>query len=104
MPLLMIDLDNTLVDRDAAFREAASAFLDEHALPGDDLAWLMSVDAEWLYAEGGRRPGHGRAVRGGPSPGPPSGTSSTGAPPIVSYWPGPRATRSARLSTPDGRA
>ncbi|MFD3315687.1 HAD family hydrolase [Streptomyces sp. NPDC058694] len=45
MPLLMIDLDNTLVDRDAAFREAASAFLDENSLPVDDLAWLMSVDA-----------------------------------------------------------
>ncbi|MEV2196481.1 HAD family hydrolase [Streptomyces phaeochromogenes] len=45
MPLLMIDLDNTLVDRDAAFREAALVFLDENALPGDDLAWLMSVDA-----------------------------------------------------------
>ena len=45
MALLMIDLDNTLVDRDAAFREAASVFLDENALPVDDLAWLMSVDA-----------------------------------------------------------
>ncbi|MFG2345656.1 HAD family hydrolase [Streptomyces phaeochromogenes] len=45
MPLLMIDLDNTLVDRDAAFREAGSVFLAEHALPVDDLAWLMSVDA-----------------------------------------------------------
>lgn len=41
----MIDLDNTLVDRDAAFREAASVFLDENSLPVDDLAWLMSVDA-----------------------------------------------------------
>ncbi|MEU9782186.1 HAD family hydrolase [Streptomyces phaeochromogenes] len=45
MPLLMIDLDNTLVDRDSAFREAASVFLDENSLPVDDLAWLMSVDA-----------------------------------------------------------
>ncbi|MGW0570351.1 HAD family hydrolase [Streptomyces tauricus] len=44
MPLLMLDLDNTLVDRDAAFREAASAFLAGHRLPVDDLAWLMSVD------------------------------------------------------------
>ncbi len=41
----MIDLDNTLVDRDAAFRDAASEFLAAHGLPGDDLAWLMSVDA-----------------------------------------------------------
>jgi putative hydrolase of the HAD superfamily len=45
MPLLMIDLDNTLVDRDAAFREAASVFLGGNSLPVDDLAWLMSVDA-----------------------------------------------------------
>ncbi|WAU84710.1 HAD family hydrolase [Streptomyces sp. Qhu-G9] len=45
MPLLMIDLDNTLVDRDAAFREAARAFLATGGLPVDDLAWLLSVDA-----------------------------------------------------------
>jgi len=41
----MLDLDNTLVDRDAAFRDAASEFLAAYGLPGDDLAWLMSVDA-----------------------------------------------------------
>lgn len=45
MPLLMLDLDNTLVDRDAAFREAVADFLAAHGLPPDDLAWLMSVDA-----------------------------------------------------------
>lgn len=45
MPLLMLDLDNTLVDRDGAFRGAVTAFLAEHALPEDDLAWLMSIDA-----------------------------------------------------------
>ncbi|MEV6485306.1 HAD-IA family hydrolase [Streptomyces sp. NPDC051576] len=45
MPLLMLDLDNTLVDRDAAFREAASEFLAAHGLPEADLGWLMSVDA-----------------------------------------------------------
>ncbi|MFJ9907274.1 HAD family hydrolase [Streptomyces sp. NPDC101152] len=45
MPLLLIDLDNTLVDRDAAFREATSRFLAEHALPARDLDWLMTVDA-----------------------------------------------------------
>ncbi|WP_406121759.1 HAD family hydrolase [Streptomyces sp. NBC_00989] len=45
MPLLMLDLDNTLVDRDAAFRDAVTEFLAAHGLPGDDLAWLMSVDA-----------------------------------------------------------
>ncbi|MFF1418043.1 HAD family hydrolase [Streptomyces sp. NPDC058280] len=45
MPLLMLDLDNTLVDRDAAFRDATAAFLAEHALPESDIAWVMSVDA-----------------------------------------------------------
>jgi predicted MFS family arabinose efflux permease len=41
----MIDLDNTLVDRDAAFRAAAASFLTEHALPADHLAWLLRLDA-----------------------------------------------------------
>ncbi|WP_327692593.1 HAD family hydrolase [Streptomyces sp. NBC_00459] len=45
MPLLMLDLDNTLVDRDAAFRDATAAFLAEHALPESDIEWLMSTDA-----------------------------------------------------------
>ena len=45
MPLLMLDLDNTLIDRDAAFRSAAIDFLAAHDLPGDDLAWLLEADA-----------------------------------------------------------
>jgi putative hydrolase of the HAD superfamily len=45
MPLLMLDLDNTLVDRDAAFRDAVTAFLAEHGLPAPDADWLMTVDA-----------------------------------------------------------
>ncbi|MFD8812436.1 HAD family hydrolase [Streptomyces sp. NPDC059627] len=45
MPLLMLDLDNTLVDRDVAFRDAAAVFLAEHALPESDIEWLMSTDA-----------------------------------------------------------
>jgi len=45
MPLLMLDLDNTLVDRDAAFRKAVREFLSAHALPTADLTWLMSADA-----------------------------------------------------------
>ncbi|MER6182819.1 HAD family hydrolase [Streptomyces sp. NPDC001652] len=44
MPLLLIDLDNTLVDRDAAFREAASRFLTRHALPATELDWLTTLD------------------------------------------------------------
>ncbi|MYU56559.1 MULTISPECIES: HAD family hydrolase [Streptomyces] len=45
MPLLLLDLDNTLVDRDAAFRAAVAHFLAEHSLPAADLMWVMSVDA-----------------------------------------------------------
>ncbi|WP_032919362.1 HAD family hydrolase [Streptomyces rimosus] len=45
MPLLLLDLDNTLVDRDAAFRDAVVAFLGERALAASDADWLMAVDA-----------------------------------------------------------
>ena len=45
MPLLMLDLDNTLIDRDAAFRSAAADFLADHRLPSADLAWLLAADA-----------------------------------------------------------
>ncbi|MER5183117.1 HAD family hydrolase [Streptomyces sp. NPDC002896] len=50
MPLLMLDLDNTLVDRDAAFRAAVGAFLADHGLPDTDLAWVMTVDASGYTA------------------------------------------------------
>jgi len=45
MPLLMLDLDNTLIDRDAAFSEAVSGFLVEFDLPPADLAWVTAIDA-----------------------------------------------------------
>ncbi|GIE83250.1 hypothetical protein Aph02nite_92000 [Actinoplanes philippinensis] len=45
MPLLLVDLDNTLIDRDAAFRSAVTDFLDEQGLPAADVDWVMSVDA-----------------------------------------------------------
>lgn len=50
MPLLLLDLDNTLVDRDAAFRAAVAAFLAEHGLPATDLPWVMTVDASGYTA------------------------------------------------------
>ncbi|WP_284435612.1 HAD family hydrolase [Streptomyces sp. TUS-ST3] len=50
MPLLMLDLDNTLVDRDAAFRDAVTAFLTEHRLPDTDLTWVMAADASGYTA------------------------------------------------------
>ncbi|GAA2289911.1 hypothetical protein GCM10010234_33440 [Streptomyces hawaiiensis] len=45
MPLLLLDLDNTLIDRDAAYRATLLDFLAEHGLPEDDIDWLMTVDA-----------------------------------------------------------
>jgi putative hydrolase of the HAD superfamily len=45
MPLLLIDLDNTLVDRDAAFQAAVMTFLADHRLPLGDVAWVMEKDA-----------------------------------------------------------
>lgn len=50
MPLLMLDLDNTLVDRDAAFRDAVAAFLAEYRLPATDLTWVTTVDASGYTA------------------------------------------------------
>ncbi|WP_420036804.1 HAD family hydrolase [Streptomyces sp. cg28] len=50
MPLLLLDLDNTLIDRDAAFRSAMAAFLAEHRLPAGDLAWIMAVDDDGYAA------------------------------------------------------
>ncbi|MEV4350425.1 HAD family hydrolase [Actinoplanes sp. NPDC049596] len=44
MPLLLLDLDNTLIDRDAAFRAAVTAFLAGHGLPAADVDWVMTVD------------------------------------------------------------
>ncbi|MFD5952007.1 HAD family hydrolase [Streptomyces collinus] len=50
MPLLLLDLDNTLVDRDAAFRAAVGDFLADHELPQSDLAWVMAIDASGYTA------------------------------------------------------
>ncbi|GGS23438.1 hypothetical protein Snoj_25130 [Streptomyces nojiriensis] len=50
MPLLLLDLDNTLIDRDAAFRGAVGAFLAEHRLPDMDLTWVMTMDASGYTA------------------------------------------------------
>ncbi|MDX6516077.1 MAG: putative hydrolase of the superfamily [Gaiellaceae bacterium] len=51
MPLLLIDLDNTLVDREACFARWAEAFVEEHEL-SDALPWLVEHDA------GGYTPRH----------------------------------------------
>ncbi|MFJ8625816.1 HAD family hydrolase [Kitasatospora sp. NPDC093550] len=44
MPLLLFDLDNTLLPRDAAFRAWAQDFLSEHDLPPGDLDWFVTID------------------------------------------------------------
>lgn len=43
--LLLLDLDNTLIDRDAAFRQAVTEFLLEYDLPTADVGWVMEADA-----------------------------------------------------------
>lgn len=48
MPLVLLALDDTLLDRSGAFRLWAKGFLDEIGAPQDDLDWLLSVDADGL--------------------------------------------------------
>ncbi|MDG4826782.1 HAD family hydrolase [Asanoa sp. WMMD1127] len=48
MPLMFLDLDNTVLDRTGAFRSWAERFLDGIGAPSPDLDWLMSVDADGL--------------------------------------------------------
>lgn len=44
MPVVLFDLDNTLLDREAAFSRWARAFCRTHGLPDDAHAWLVEVD------------------------------------------------------------
>jgi putative hydrolase of the HAD superfamily len=48
VPLLLLDLDNTLLDRARAFRIWAEGFLSEIGAPEYDIEWLLSVDADGL--------------------------------------------------------
>ncbi len=48
MPLLLLDLDNTLVDRDGAFRTWGARFLAGIGAPAYDLDWLVDVDADGI--------------------------------------------------------
>jgi putative hydrolase of the HAD superfamily len=48
VPLLLLDLDNTLLDRAGAFRSWAQSFLAEIGAPDSDIDWLLSVDADGL--------------------------------------------------------
>lgn len=48
MPLLLLDLDNTVLDRAGAFRTWAQDFLAGIGAPAADIDWLLSVDADGL--------------------------------------------------------
>ncbi|SCG53625.1 HAD family hydrolase [Micromonospora halophytica] len=48
MPLLLLDLDNTLLDRAGPFRAWGERFLAEIGAPGTDIDWLVSIDADGL--------------------------------------------------------
>jgi putative hydrolase of the HAD superfamily len=48
VPLLLLDLDNTLLDRAAAFRSWATEILAQLGAPEEDLDWLLKVDDDGL--------------------------------------------------------
>ena len=48
MPLLLLDLDNTLLDRAGPFRRWGERFLDGIGAPPTDIDWLISLDADGL--------------------------------------------------------
>lgn len=48
MPLLLLDLDNTLLDRTGAFRMWGEDFLGQIGAPDGDIDWLLSMDADGL--------------------------------------------------------
>jgi len=48
VPLLLLSLDNTLVDRIGAFRTWGRKFLADIGAPDYDIDWLLSVDADGM--------------------------------------------------------
>ncbi|KKJ95218.1 HAD family hydrolase [Micromonospora sp. HK10] len=48
MPLLLLDLDNTLLDRAGPFRAWGERFLAGIGAPPTDIDWLLSIDADGL--------------------------------------------------------
>jgi putative hydrolase of the HAD superfamily len=48
VPLLLLSLDNTLIDRDGAVRAWGRDFLEQIGAPEYDLDWLLSVDADGM--------------------------------------------------------
>ncbi|HEY5398385.1 MAG TPA: HAD family hydrolase [Trebonia sp.] len=48
MPLLLVDLDNTLIDRDGAYQQWAREFVSSRGGDAGDVAWLAAADADGL--------------------------------------------------------
>ena len=48
MPVALFDLDNTLLDREAAFARWARSFCDGHGLPDEARAWLVAADDDGM--------------------------------------------------------
>ena len=48
MSLCLFDLDNTLLDREAAFARWAHSFVKDHGLPHESLALLIQADGDGL--------------------------------------------------------
>jgi putative hydrolase of the HAD superfamily len=46
VPLLLVDLDNTLIDREACFRRWADDFAEEHSLAAGARTWLVEADGD----------------------------------------------------------
>ena len=46
MPLLLVDLDNTLVDRAIAFKAWATSYVATLGAPASDVDWLIEVDGD----------------------------------------------------------
>ena len=46
MPLVLFDLDNTLIDRAASFRRWATRFTEAHFLGPEEVAWLVATDED----------------------------------------------------------
>jgi FMN phosphatase YigB (HAD superfamily) len=44
--VVLVDLDNTLVDRDLAFRTWAQQFIEDIGADPEDLPWLVAADGD----------------------------------------------------------
>lgn len=50
MPLLLLDLDNTLIDRAAAFRRWAGEYVAALGAPATEVEWLVATDKDGFEA------------------------------------------------------